>query len=248
MAPTKVRSCEYCGTAFPAGRVGVIRPPRPWAWGSLRGIVGCESCGLRFPLERVMPDSPIECAHCGTPRGLNSTMWPVAFDMAHDYGVRRPYGDEGIGVTKIGSTMPFLVNAATPAMFSPGHPLCATCRTPLSGSFEGDRTITTCAGCGDRAEHLLPPAARTLYPALRGIVALAHRVDRHASTVERPDGRAVALRCPECGGPLEPPTGSPMVTCNHCRQTSIVTPGIMSRLAPKRLDLRLIWLAFEGRK
>src|SRR5205823_6286210 len=129
---------------------------------------------------------------------------------------------------------------------SPGHPLCAQCKTPLAAQFPSDGVVTTtCSRCNTHETYRAPPAAKAASSDFVAVLAPDHVEGREAARVAPQQGSAaLAVVCPKCGSALHLAAGARMTTCAYCKVTSVVPDQLAAAGAPPPSRPDPIWLAF----
>jgi hypothetical protein len=128
---------------------------------------------------------------------------------------------------------------------SPGHPLCAQCKTPLQTQTRSDGVVmTSCSRCNLHETYRLPPAAKSVCKDLCGVIAPEHVEGREAARITSQPGAALAVVCPKCGSGLQLAAGERITHCAYCKTTAIVPEHIGAASPPTLPDP--LWLAFRS--
>jgi hypothetical protein len=214
----------------------------------------CRACGFEVPLNHLDMDGGVLCARCGLEQAFQVSSWQGALGSAHAVaelfdgslpGLDADIATIGTRLTSWkhvdGGANGFVVTA------SPGYPLCPRCHAPptISTTEAGEATVA-CAACDTRETYRLPVAARKMtHGALKAVVAVEHRADRAAVTVEQTPG-AIAVRCPSCSAPLPASDASKFLTCDFCKVTSRIPDHVWFRMSGKDPVNESMWLLFRG--
>ncbi len=132
---------------------------------------------------------------------------------------------------------------------SPGHPLCAQCKTPLQTQTPSpDGVVTTsCPRCNAHETYRVPPAAMSVCKDLCGVIAPEHVEGREAARIApQPGSAALAVVCPKCGSGLQLAPGARITNCPYCKTTSVVPEQIAAAGGPAPTDPDPLWLAFRS--
>ncbi len=130
---------------------------------------------------------------------------------------------------------------------SPGHPLCAKCKTPLATQVTSDGVVNaSCSRCGTHETYRAPPAAKAACNELAGVLAPEHVDGREAARVAPQAGSAaMAVVCPKCGSALQLERGARVTVCAYCKTTSVV-PDQIAAAGAQPGKPEPLWLAFRA--
>lgn len=130
---------------------------------------------------------------------------------------------------------------------SPGHPLCAQCKTPLDTSYPTDgAVVAACPRCHTSETYRAPPAAKAMCNELCGVLAPEHVEGRETARIAaQPGSAALAVTCPKCGSGLQLAPGARITNCPYCKVTSVVPDHIAAAGAPPPAIPDPLWLAFR---
>jgi hypothetical protein len=223
-------------------------------WVCIECSFQCRACGFDVPLNHLDMDGGVLCARCGLEQAFQVSSWQGALRSAHAVaelfdsslpGLDADIATIGTRLTSQkhvdGGVNRFVVTA------SPGYPLCARCHAPPTiTTTEAGAATVACAACDTRETYRLPVAARKMtHGALKAIVAVEHRSDRAAVTVDQTPG-AIAVRCPSCSAPLPASDASKFLTCGFCKVTSRIPDHAWFRMSGKDPVSESMWLLFHG--
>jgi len=131
---------------------------------------------------------------------------------------------------------------------SPGHPLCAQCKTPLQTQTPSDGVVaTSCPRCGAHETYRSPPAAKNACNELCGVIAPEHVEGRETARIAaQPGSAALAVNCPKCGSGLQLAPGARITNCPYCKTTSVVPDQIAAAGAPPPSVPDPLWVGFRS--
>jgi predicted RNA-binding Zn-ribbon protein involved in translation (DUF1610 family) len=127
---------------------------------------------------------------------------------------------------------------------APGHPVCGKCKVPLNAAVLAQGSIqTSCPKCGDQGRYDIP-AQPAIHSALLGVVSNENRSGH--TRMGDPQGGAVALKCPSCGGALQLAGESRLQTCRFCQAACVVPHGTFSRARNETPEPEVWWMLLQG--
>jgi DNA-directed RNA polymerase subunit RPC12/RpoP len=200
--------------------------------------VRCAKCQSTVQLGAIVDRA--RCPKCGHVEALPPDRWRKAMDTASNDGPNHPrdpgaqllYDDDEI----------WLIARNEP-------PRCASCGAALpSSAAENGRSKggCFCVGCGAKiAVRPVPPA---LAQALPGIT---HLFGEDGTQLKTPDAavpdpsQVVAVRCPDCGGNIQPDGRSRAVRCPYCAVLVVLPQAIWARLHTGKNDPHKFYLVHD---
>ncbi|MBI4700531.1 MAG: hypothetical protein HY744_05090 [Deltaproteobacteria bacterium] len=266
--PATLGACDVCGAPAAAARPA---PPLPaeGVWARIECRFACPSCGVLTPINHLDADGSVTCAHCALEQSLDIAMWrrvlPGAHEVADLSGVMpwiaaapanaplvhdNPYRHVGLVVSHWDWSEHGVVGAraAVAVRASPGRPLCARCRSPVTLRLgAGGHATASCAACAVDVSYALPREAPALYAPAAAVLAPEHRTDRRAAVLRQEGGATTAqLVCPTCGGPLTARTDAYETECGYCRLPVLVSTKLWARLGLGAPRTEGWWVLLRG--
>lgn len=272
IAPNKLSACQVCGTEYGSAPPSAPELGNEMFWVQIRTEFQCSSCGYFVPLNYLDIDGSVLCVRCGVEQVFDVEAWNVALTASHEVGDLAGPNPEGrfpnpahsiaasnqyrrIGIDAATATSKqsatshrhgAVLHRSLIATAAPGFPLCDDCSSPLSVRLSGLQAHTTCAGCGTEAQYETPSAAHSMYHSLLAAVAPEHRTDAaDAAENETADGMVLAIRCPNCDGPIEVDGESYFENCGFCHTPVRIREATMRKLVKDPRPLPW-WLLYRG--
>lgn len=263
VAPSEAQRCESCQRPLAEVRVPAPDTAPEIVWVAVRARFRCGACRFLAPLDQLDLDGGVECVQCGLRQRYDAEYWTEALTFAHAVGdlagssegrtphpfvwigSDNPYRD--VGVARTFATESWSADLERSIDAAGGYPVCHGCHVPLetrSGPAPGT-LVAECGSCHERATYSLPSEASPRVPALIGVVADAHRLDRPAAR-EVEEAGAVALACPACGAPLVLKERVRLQKCEFCRATCLAPKRVLAGAARGAPPPQVWWLLFRG--
>jgi hypothetical protein len=204
------------------------------------------SAGVFPPWPPNDPDEEqLEDADAEDKIGCDSDVWPHLLSKCRQIG----RGTGGLTIEQGGMSIGSagMRTRGCALEMSPGHPLCAQCKTPLATDFPSEGMVqTTCTRCGTHETYRAPPAAKAACNDFAGVIAPEHVDGREAARIAPQAGSAaMAVVCPKCGSALQLAQGAHITTCAYCKVTSVV-PDQFAAAGAQPGKPEPLWLAFRA--
>ncbi|AKU98414.1 hypothetical protein AKJ09_05078 [Labilithrix luteola] len=191
----------------------------------------CPECGSAIIVSGL--HSEIHCKACRSTTQIPRSFWSGLFFRLHGAIPSKNAVSLALGGA-ITSELPIY------ARFSPEHPSCIQCRSPLRLDLRplGTEGPTPCNGCAFATPSFpAPPWLRQEYPDLQQFYAPIH-------VPPPPQTRTVSFACSDCGANLKLTDDTPrLVDCQYCGHTLFLPADLWHAMHPvqKRTPW---WVAF----
>lgn len=253
-APIDGETCGWCDASLARGRRPLPDDDRLFV--AIRLTFDCRGCGLPSPLDALVPDGTVRCVRCQLEQRFERGWWVQVLRAAHAVGDLMGDAPEGRSRSawSIAGTNPFFgvpvardgvlegwVPDTLTVELCTGHPLTEANLAPAQVTIRGDDLTTR--GDGEVARYAILPSVRQLYPALLGVIADEHRVDR-----EEPDVGPIAgdaFSCTSCGAALPVDGALRLVRCDFCGAVTHI-PAQIRHSVQRDPKPDSWWLVFEG--
>jgi hypothetical protein len=260
--------CPVCATPYAASPVQITRGVEDPYWVAVRVTSTCRACGFALCIDHLAMDGAVPCTRCGIDQRFDPAWWngligdahaigdlggPPLMDLAGLREHELPRSDLVHEIMQLGRSRAFVRRVPDRGQdeperaieASPGNPLCARCRTPLSAQADADRLDVSCADCGEHRRYRTVAEAQG-FAGLVAAVADAHDAERPDVRVEEIDG-VVSLRCPGCAAPLEGiGAGDDVFTCVYCKAVCRISQRAHLRAGHRATAPSTWWLLFSG--
>lgn len=275
IAPERGTECEVCRLNLPTTdrRARAPRLIGDRFWVAVRCQFQCRVCGHLSPLDFLDADGSVDCMSCGVAQAFDVTAWTDGLAHAHAVGDlsgpepegrfpdpsiaiagRNPFARIGIDATRAqvqltGTTISggMVIGRSLLVDASPGHPLCQLCRGLLTVErAHGGALSMRCQACQEDRQYRIADAAQAVSDGLLGAVADQHRADSRDARIDRSEGGALVIRCPNCAGAVSVSAASSAIDCQYCHVLLRIPNAAFQGLGRGVPEPLLWWLLFQG--
>jgi hypothetical protein len=258
IAPVHRQTCVQCDSSLHDRQMVSVSSSGFWAGVMCR--FRCRACGHDSPLNHLDLDGSVECLRCGIDQRFDRKQWESGLSHAHavsDLCGPNPLGRfssgapllnnpfDSIGVEHTFAELEQGGHQSVAVKAMPGHPLCPKCKAPLAvHAASAELFELACPRCPHRTRYDLPPGAIGLVRGLAGVVAEEQEQGGRDAGIQEDASGAVAIRCPNCSGPLPADGRRTVMHCTYCGIAVRFPASALRRLGHHDARVELWWIYF----